>query len=639
MNYLQLLLFGLYSLSVLLCGLFIYQILDNNYSQRLNKTTLLGEVLLLGSIFVIGQLLFLSVLHLYKAPYLWGCIVINYAAIFNRNVRKGLQLIFSERIRIDLPVVIFFLILLIWIFRNYFPLIESDSVSLYLFIQKLWVSKGTSLFGGPLNDGRIFNPNFNCVPYSLGISVFPNETLFPQFINIFWRFIALVLVFGYTSYRFNRWLGLAAAMFVLFEMHFFYSGAALCLVVNGAIVALFFATIYNFWESRSKDSTFRFLLAIIFASQVMANKYQMAYVLIFTLILCLFMQQKLAMTLKEIINNRRWLAVFLFSCLISGFWIIRNLIITGDPVFPIFAGKLGIFNWTPEKDFVSGKWLAVHLSPTIFLKYMTYMFIWPGITALKCVIVTVLALPFILGFLSLKSRLEEKISLELFFWLSIIIVSVFGIFLAGWTDIKFYRYAAGVFAFGAVFSLYYIFTQFLRIKNQFILCGCILLLAFMGGRNEGWGLILRQGQPWHFTTFRENLDTIRNKIHSDYALVNWHSWCSPQKLSELLANNKEKLARTAWDFDSFGHVLPVFFFQDLPVVSVWVNSAVRWDHYSDPVLIVKNLKDNSIDWVITLGPKFETAEEYARKAVLIDRYPKETYFNFDFPDELSRVKY
>ncbi|MDD5156197.1 MAG: hypothetical protein PHF11_06945, partial [Candidatus Omnitrophica bacterium] len=60
MNHIQLLLFLIYSFSVFLCGLFVYQLLDRDYAKRLNRTTLLGEVLLLGSIFIIGQLLLLS---------------------------------------------------------------------------------------------------------------------------------------------------------------------------------------------------------------------------------------------------------------------------------------------------------------------------------------------------------------------------------------------------------------------------------------------------------------------------------------------------------------------------------------------------------------------------------------------------
>ena len=40
-----------------------------------------------------------------------------------------------------------------------------------------------------------------------------------------------------------------------------------------------------FWESRKNNSSFRFFLALLFLSQLMANKYQMVFILFFLLIL------------------------------------------------------------------------------------------------------------------------------------------------------------------------------------------------------------------------------------------------------------------------------------------------------------------------------------------------------------------
>ncbi len=36
---------------------------------------------------------------------------------------------------------------------------------------------------------------------------------------------------------------------------------------------------------------------------------------------------------------------------------------------------------------------------------------------------------------------------------------------------------------------------------------------------------------------------------------------------------------------------------------------------------------------------FESAEEYAQRAVGFDRYPKELFYNYDFPKELAEVHY
>ena len=58
----------------------------------------------------------------------------------------------------------------------------------------------------------------------LGVALFGQETLFPQFVNLSWRLVLTLLVFGYVSYRFSRYHGLAAAMLVLFNDHMFFSG-------------------------------------------------------------------------------------------------------------------------------------------------------------------------------------------------------------------------------------------------------------------------------------------------------------------------------------------------------------------------------------------------------------------------------
>ncbi len=225
MNHAQFSLFIVYAFSVLFCGIGIYNFLDSNKKSFINKGILLGEVLLIGGIFLVGELLILSLIKLYRAPYLWGAVLINYAFLLNKNTRNTIFELCRKKISLDFSKIVFMILLFILIFRNLYFMVDVDSHSTYLFAQRLWISSGTSLIGNIGNDCRIFVPHFNAVPYSLGLSLFGEETLFPQLIDLFWRIIVMLLVFGYTSYRFNGYYGLAATMFVIFNDHFFSSGA------------------------------------------------------------------------------------------------------------------------------------------------------------------------------------------------------------------------------------------------------------------------------------------------------------------------------------------------------------------------------------------------------------------------------
>jgi len=332
-------------------------------------------------------------------------------------------------------------------------------------LQRLWLDHGTSIWGDAGVDCTIFVSQFDALPYALGLSIFPHETLFPQLITLYWRLISLLLIFGYTSYRFNRYYGLAATMLVLFNEHFYYSGANNCCIINSALIALLFGAVYNLWESRAQKNPFRFLLALLFISQLMSNKYQMAYNVFFLVISGTLIQGNPMEKIKGIFLNKRALFAILTASFITLLIFIKNHMATGLATFPIFAGHFNIFNWSPQMSDVFIQ-IAGGLTVPLFMKYMSYLFVWPGIMAAKYVIVVILFLPLIFVVSLLRSQIDKEAILELCFWLGMSILLVMGICLANHQDPRYYRYAIAVMSFASIFSIHYILTNCLRIQRN-----------------------------------------------------------------------------------------------------------------------------------------------------------------------------
>ena len=91
MNFLQFGCFILFVFAVLTNGTFIYNFVNPKGESFLNISVYLGEVLLLGSIFIVAELFALSIVGLYRAPFLWAVVILNMLLIMQKSVRKQLQ--------------------------------------------------------------------------------------------------------------------------------------------------------------------------------------------------------------------------------------------------------------------------------------------------------------------------------------------------------------------------------------------------------------------------------------------------------------------------------------------------------------------------------------------------------------------
>jgi len=633
MNYLHMLTFIVYFILVFISGIGVYAIFDHKDKLTERQSLFLGEILLLGNILLIGELVALSLTHFYYGYNLWIIASLNLLLLFRKKTREYIGYFFQTKYTFDPALIFFILFFLIFSFRNLFPLMDNDSHSGYLWIQKLWLMNHTSIFGDIMTDLRVFLPHFDSVPYGLGIVLFGQETLYAGFINLFWRWVVLFLVFGYTSYRFNRYYGLAAALFVLLNDHFFYSGVNKPVLLNGAVIAFCFASVYNFWESREQRSPFRFMLAVLFLSQIIAVKFQMALVIIFLFILMIAMQEDLFGKCKEIISRKNWFIPLLVAVIFASLWLLKNFLATGLATFPVMAGRFEALGWTPESDRV---YMAVMggIDVMMFLKYMNYIFIWPGINAAKIVVITISLLPFILLVSALRNNLNVKRTLELSYWLGVTILIVLGISLACHQDPRYYRFGIGVMSFTSVYAIWFILYHCFSVKKDTIIAGILIIVSLAPIK-----LIAKEGGPYHYPSFKENIAVMKDKLHTSDLIDRYFS---KNKLAlKGFKDNPDKASKAAWDM-SDPVLTSAFLLPERPHVGLWFSAIISWDSYEDEELIVKDLRNHGIEWIMDpiRSDKeliFKTPEEYAEEAVKFDRYPKKVYFDYGFPPELSNT--
>jgi hypothetical protein len=311
-------------------------------------------------------------------------------------------------------------------------------------------------------------------------------------------------------------------------------------------------------------------------------------------------------------------------------WYLKNLIVTGDPVFPVFAGKLGVFNWTVEKEQAFGSVFG-GLSFLKFFKYMNFFFIWPGINAAKYVIIIISFFPLLLAAAVIRSKVDRNSVLELCYWLGLSIITIMGICLTCHQDPRYFRYPIGILSFTAILSLYYIFTTCFKIRNELFSSGLILLLSL-----SGYSVIYRGflGSP----TFKENINVLRNRIHTNYVIDKQYP--QARKVLRSLSENKDKFDTVAY---SFSINAPFFLLPIKPTASFWLTSIIKWDSYESEILIVEDLKNFGIEWIINVNGddlSFLPIEDYAREAVKYgqERYRTERIANYNLPRELSEIK-
>jgi hypothetical protein len=632
MNWLQIGAFFVYILALLSAGIGCFQWL-NPRQNCINRFLYLGETLLLGSIIVIGEMLFLSLVHLYTGFWLWGILLLNFSFLLLPSTRQGWTMFIKKNIDWDLPLVSFFILVLFFLFRNCFFLVDVDSHSSYLYAQKLWLEHATSIFASPALDIRIFVPQFNAVPYALGIALFPGEPLFPQLVVASWTVIVVLLVFGYISYRLGRTCALAAVMLCLFNDHMFYSGANTSCIIDSALVALLFTSAYNFWEASIHKNPFRFLLALIFLAQLIANKYQVLYVFITFFIVGILLPNNLK-HFRSIFSNRKWLVGLFLSFVICGFWFLKNYLAMGNPVFPILSGDLGTLGWTKEMAATFDKVSPCPLSFPQVIKFLSYLFVWPGINAAKITGMIIFLFPVLMILALRKKEFDIDSFKEMCFWLGLSVIILVGLCLISFVDPRIYRYPIAVMAVACVFSLKFLLEHCFGLRGA-VVSVIILLIALNGFQ------IMFSHNQYRRPMIQQNAAVLLNRLHMKDLLSIYY----PDNIiaQEGAKQNPRMFKSAAWDTGIGGVTsLSAYLLPSRPQVGLWYTTVVRWDSYKNVEALVSDLQHQGIEWIMKVQNGkliFESDEDYAKRAVKFDRFPKQLYYNYGFPQELVNVKY
>ncbi|MBU1997442.1 MAG: hypothetical protein KKF78_09850, partial [Candidatus Omnitrophica bacterium] len=132
MNHIQFGLFALFWASVLISGSYFYSHLTEKDPLKTNRCIALGESLLLGSIILYGSLMLLGIMGLYSKTFIWAAVLANFFFLFKKRTRSELQSFFLRSFPISLPFFVFIIMLLLFIYRNCYFLVDVDSHSTYL---------------------------------------------------------------------------------------------------------------------------------------------------------------------------------------------------------------------------------------------------------------------------------------------------------------------------------------------------------------------------------------------------------------------------------------------------------------------------------------------------------------------------
>jgi hypothetical protein len=556
--------------------------------------------------------------------------VANFLFLMAPALRRHWAEFLGKKTRWDAPLAALWILTLFFMFRNCFFLVDVDSHSTYLYAQKLWLEHATSVFASPALDIRVFAPHFNAVPYALGLALFPHELLFPQLVAAFWTVIVVLLVFGYVGFRLGRMYALAAVMLCLFNDHMFFSGENVCCIINSALIALLFAAAYNFWEASHRKDPFRLLLALVFLSQLPANKYQALYVFAGLLVLGMVLKDNVQ-NFGLVMANRRWLLGLIAALGISGLWCLKNYLATGNPFFPILAGDMHTLGWTKDMANIFNKVYAGPLTFGQTMKFLSYLFVWPGVNAAKITGMLILLLPVWMMLCLRSKKFDMEAFKEICFWLSVALIALIGLCMVSFVDPRVYRYPIAVMAVASVFGLRFILEQGVGLPSRW--ASCLAVLVALAGFKVVFSHDI--GRP----TIQQNIAVLTNRLHTQDVLSRYY----PDNSIAASAKDDPRFSSAAWD-TGIGGVTPLsaYLLPTRPQLGLWHTTAVQWDSYSNAQAIIDDLQAQGIQWVMSVKDgrlNFESDRDYAQRAVGFDRYPKELFYNYGFPQELATVKY
>ena len=256
----------------------------------------------------------------------------------------------------------------------------------------------------------------------------------------------------------------------------------------------------------------------------------------------------------------------------------------------------------------------------------------------KILILSMILLPFVLLMGVFHDRMDKDSVGELGFWLGVSLLGMAGVCFVGYTDPRIYRYLIAIWSFSSVFMVVFVFQNSFGLKKEFILGvgGIIFFIVFFGG-----SYVSKKVVPCSIPTVEENVGVLFNRIHMGDVIPEYY----PKNAAVLkeFHKNKQKSMKAAWDVGRGGaNSLSAFLLPVRPQLGLWCTTIVKWSSYANEDLIINDLKEHKIEWVMNSESDelvFYTLEEYAEELVQENRYPEKMYYNYSFPKELSDIQW
>jgi hypothetical protein len=158
---------------------------------------------------------------------------------------------------------------------------------------------------------------------------------------------------------------------------------------------------------------------------------------------------------------------------------------------------------------------------------------------------------------------------------------------------------------------------------------------------QRWPVMIYQGGDFKMPFMQDNVAVLKNKLHM--AQIMPYYYPGNYVVFREYGQHSNEVRVSAWDTEVGGVTkLSAFLLPVRPQVGLWYTTAVNWESYPYPQKIVEDLIKQRILYIMTVKDShlnFEKITDYAVRASQFDRHPKETFYNYNFPPELSEVKY
>lgn len=248
---------------------------------------------------------------------------------------------FLSFFELTLKCILFFLLSLCLI-CTLTPDVAWDAAVAHLNIPKIYISEHKICFiphnlssNTPLNMQMLFTMAMLCV----------KGPVLPKLIHFSFGILILLCIYSFSLRYFSHRIGLLAALIflvnpvVIFEISIAY--------VDLGLTFYYFLVLYSFFCWLDSNNKRWLLLMAIFSGISLGIKYTAVFGL-FTVGIGIFLKFYFRdrLSFPKIIKTLMWFFIISFLFLLP--WMVKNYIMTGNPVYPMFYGILGGKNWDAE---------------------------------------------------------------------------------------------------------------------------------------------------------------------------------------------------------------------------------------------------------------------------------------------------